>query len=124
MSSASYRWAVRSEVAVGCIWLAGPAVSKETQKAPDTRHLTDANFPIIFDALQPPKVEPWKSIPWHISIVEAARQAGTGDIPGCVPLSLKRRSTGDPRPYPPGVPGPGSGNCQGTRTRSVGRPGS
>ena len=75
MFSAGYWWSVRSAVAVGCIWLAGTAVSKETQKAPDTRHLTDANFRIIFDALQPPKIEPWKSIPWHISIVEAARLA-------------------------------------------------
>ena len=43
--------------------------------APDTDRLTDANFPAIYDALQPPKVEPWKTIPWQISIVEAARQA-------------------------------------------------
>jgi hypothetical protein len=75
MFSAVYRWTVPSAVAVGCIWLAGTAVSKDTRKAPDTRHLSNANFPIIFEALQPPKVEPWKSIPWHISIVEAARQA-------------------------------------------------
>jgi hypothetical protein len=62
---------------VGSIWLASSAVSEGKPKtgAPDTDHLTDANFPTIYDALQPPKVEPWKSIPWHISIVEAARQA-------------------------------------------------
>jgi hypothetical protein len=78
MSSTKLRMATLIAVAVGSIWLAGSAVSEEGQKAPavpDTDHLTDANFPTIFDALQPPKVEPWKSIPWHISIVEAARQA-------------------------------------------------
>ena len=64
-------------VAVASICL-GSAVSQEKPKpaaAPDTSRLTNANFPAIFEALQPPKVEPWKSIPWHISIVEAARQA-------------------------------------------------
>jgi hypothetical protein len=64
--------------AVGGVALAGAVVSREKQPtpaAPDTDHLTDANFSVIFDALQPPRVEPWKSIPWHISIVEAARQA-------------------------------------------------
>ena len=77
MSSTKFRLAALIAVAVGSIWLAGSAVSEEKQKtpAPDTDRLTDANFPTIYDALQPPKVEPWKSIPWHISIVEAARQA-------------------------------------------------
>lgn len=78
MLSAKCRGAAWSAVAVGCIWFAGAAGSQEDPKAPaapDTDRLTDANFPIIFDALQPPKVEPWKSIPWRISIVEAARQA-------------------------------------------------
>ena len=78
MSSTKFRLAALIAVAVGSIWLAGSAVSAKKQKtpaAPDTDRLTDANFPTIFDALQPPKVEPWKSIPWHISIVEAARQA-------------------------------------------------
>ena len=77
MLSTKFRLAALIAVAAGCIWLAGSAVSQEKQKtpAPDTDHLSDANFPIIFDALQPPKVEPWKSIPWHISIVEAAQQA-------------------------------------------------
>ena len=78
MSSTKFRLAALIAVAVGSIWLAGSAVSKEKPKtpaAPDTDRLTVANFPIIYDALQPPKVEPWKSIPWHISIVEAAHQA-------------------------------------------------
>src|SRR5207249_3250997 len=78
MSSTKFRLAALLAVAVGSIWRAGWAVSEEKQKtpaAPDLDRLTDANFPMIYDALQPPKVEPWKSIPWHISIVEAARQA-------------------------------------------------
>ena len=78
MSSTKFRSAALIPAAVGSIWLAGSAVSQEKQKtpaAPDINHLTDANFPIIFDALQPPRVEPWKSVPWHISIVEAAQQA-------------------------------------------------
>ncbi len=52
-----------------------PDEKRKTPAAPDTNRLTDANFPTIFAALQPPRVEPWKSIPWHVSIVEAARQA-------------------------------------------------
>ena len=78
MSSSRLRLAALIAVAVGSIVLAGSAVSEEKQQtpaAPDTDRLTDANFPTIFDAVQPPKVEAWKSIPWHISIVEAARQA-------------------------------------------------
>ena len=78
MSSTKFRLAALIAVAVGSIWLAGSAGSKEKQKTPappDTGRLTGANFPTIYDALQPPRVEPWKSIPWHISIVEAARQA-------------------------------------------------
>ena len=78
MSSTRFRLAALIAVAMGGIWLAGSAVSEEKSKAPaapDTDRLTDANFPTIFDAVQPPRVEPWKSIPWHISIVEAARQA-------------------------------------------------
>ena len=77
MSSTKFRWVALTAVLVCGMWLAGSAVPEEKQKtpAPDTDRLTVANFPTIFDALQPPKVEPWKSIPWHISIVEAARQA-------------------------------------------------
>ena len=78
MSSARFRLAASIAIAAGSIWLAGSAVSEEKQQtpaAPDTDRLTDANFPTIYDALQPPKVEPWKSIPWRISLVEAARQA-------------------------------------------------
>ena len=78
MSSNKFRCAALIAVAVGSVWFTNLAISEEKQKAPpapDTDRLTDANFPTIYDALQPPKVEPWKSIPWHISIVEAARQA-------------------------------------------------
>jgi len=78
MSTFKFRSVALIAVAAGSIWLAGPVDSQEKQKtpaSPDTDHVTDANFPTIYDALQPPKVEPWKSIPWHISIVEAARQA-------------------------------------------------
>ena len=78
MSSTRFRLVALIAVVVSSISLAGSAVSGEKQKqpsAPDTARLTNANFSTIFDALQPPKVEPWKSIPWHISIVEAARQA-------------------------------------------------
>jgi hypothetical protein len=78
MASTRFRWVALLAAAVGGVSLAGVAVSQEKQQpqaAPGTDHLTDASFPLIFDALQPPKVEPWKSIPWHISIVEAAQQA-------------------------------------------------
>jgi hypothetical protein len=71
------RFAAAIAVAVSGIWLAGSAVSEESPKtpAPNFERLTDADFPTVFAALQPPRIEPWKSIPWHISIVEAARQA-------------------------------------------------
>ena len=62
-------------VAVSSLWLAGSAVAQEKPKKAAPPSLTDANFSTIFEALQPPKVEPWKSIPWHVSIVEAAQQA-------------------------------------------------
>lgn len=62
-------------VAMSSLWLTNSAVAGEKQKTPDLDRLTDANFPSLFHTLQPPKVEPWKSIPWHISIVEAAPQA-------------------------------------------------
>jgi hypothetical protein len=77
MRSAKSRLAALMAATVGGVWLAAAAVSREKHKAavPDTGHLTDATFPSFFDALQPPRVEPWKSIPWHISIVEAAQQA-------------------------------------------------
>ena len=78
MSSSKFRSAALIAVAMASIWLAGLAVSEEKLKTPlgpNTDRLTDSNFATIFEALQPPKVEPWKSIPWHISVVEAARQA-------------------------------------------------
>jgi hypothetical protein len=77
MSSTKFRIAALIAVAVGSVWLGGSAVSEEKPKtpAPDLDRLTDTNFSTIFDALQPPKVEPWKSIPWHISLVQATRQA-------------------------------------------------
>ena len=78
MPSIRFRLAALIAVAVGSIWVAGSAGSKEKQKTSpvlEANHLTAASFPVIYDVLQPPRVEPWKSIPWHISIVEAARQA-------------------------------------------------
>jgi hypothetical protein len=63
---------------LGGVCLAGGAVAQNKQPTPaipDAYRLTDASFPRFFEALQPPKVEPWKSIPWHVSIVEAAQQA-------------------------------------------------
>src|ERR1700722_4420937 len=77
MSSTKFRLAASIAVAVCSIWLGGPASPEANQKTPppDINRLTVANFPTIYDALQPPKVEPWKSIPWHISVVEAALQA-------------------------------------------------
>ena len=65
-------------VAVGCALFTSRAFSAEkgeTQPAPNTDRLTDASFPAIFGTLQPPRNELWKSIPWHISLIEAVRQA-------------------------------------------------
>src|SRR5579862_1005869 len=75
MSSTKFRFAAAIAFTVSGLWFTSSAVTEEKPKPPDLDHLTDANFPTIFDALQPPKVEAWKTIPWHISIVEAARQA-------------------------------------------------
>ena len=78
MPFSKFRFAALIAIAVGAFWFAASAVSEEKRKtpaAPDIDRLTDSSFPKFYDALQPPKVEPWKSIPWHISMVEAARQA-------------------------------------------------
>ena len=75
MRPAKCRWSTWGAVAAACIGLAGTVVSQEKPEAPNLNNLADANFLAIFDALQPPKGEAWKSIPWHISIVEAAQQA-------------------------------------------------
>jgi hypothetical protein len=73
MSSSKFPRIALAALALSGFWLTGSAVADEKQKTFD--RLTDADFPTIFDAVQPPRVEPWKSIPWHISIVEAAQQA-------------------------------------------------
>ena len=75
MSSTKFRFSASISVAMVSIWLAGSVNSEEKKTPPDTQRLTDANFPTFYKALQPPTVEPWKSIPWHISVVEAVRQA-------------------------------------------------
>jgi hypothetical protein len=78
MSSSSYPRLTLAALALSSLCFIGSAPADERQKKPDVPtfdRLTDADFPTIFDAVQPPKVEPWKSIPWHISIVEAAQQA-------------------------------------------------
>ncbi len=75
MSSTKNRLVTLIAIALSSLWLAGSGIAGEKQKAPAIDRLTDANFSTLFDALQPPKVEPWKSIPWHISLVEAAQQA-------------------------------------------------
>jgi len=78
MSYTTIKLTASVAIAVGCALCAGRTLSAEksdTPPAPNTDRPTDANFQTIYDALQPPKVEPWKSIPWHISIVEAAKQA-------------------------------------------------
>jgi hypothetical protein len=78
MSLTRFRFVALLAVALGSCWFGGQTFSEEKAKkpaAPDLDRLTEDNFSTIFEALQPPKVEPWKSIPWHVSVVEAARQA-------------------------------------------------
>ncbi len=78
MSLTKIKLAALVAMTVVCVICTGRAFSAEkgeSQPVPNIDRLTDADFPTIYDALQPPSVELWKSIPWHISIVEAARQA-------------------------------------------------
>jgi len=45
------------------------------QAAPSSGALTRSDFGKLFRELQPPADEPWQTIPWHISILEAVAQA-------------------------------------------------
>ena len=78
MSSSRFPRLALAALVLSSLWLTGSTIADEKPKksdVPNFDRLTDAAFPTIFDAVQPPRVEPWKSIPWHISIVEAAQQA-------------------------------------------------
>ncbi|HMF13350.1 MAG TPA: hypothetical protein VKE94_13625 [Gemmataceae bacterium] len=43
--------------------------------------LTIAEFEKLHTELQPPKVELWRSIPWHVSILEAREAAAKSKKP-------------------------------------------
>ena len=42
---------------------------------PKEKHLSVADFEKLHRELQPPKDELWRSIPWHVSILEGRDQA-------------------------------------------------
>lgn len=51
--------------------LATPLIGQEPAKTP----LSVAEFEKLHKELQPPKDELWRTIPWHVSIVEAQHAA-------------------------------------------------
>ena len=48
---------------------------------PKEEQLTVAGFEKLHRELQPPKDELWRSIPWHVSILEAREQAARDKKP-------------------------------------------
>ncbi len=48
---------------------------------PTEKQLSVADFEKLHQELQPPKDEPWRSIPWHVSILEARAQAARDKKP-------------------------------------------
>src|SRR5439155_1742334 len=61
---------------------AGMAMPQRTLAAePAVKQLTAADFERLHQELQPPKDELWRSIPWHVSILEARAQAARDKKP-------------------------------------------
>jgi hypothetical protein len=54
------------------LWTSGHGQAAETQA---TEGLSLAEFEKLHRELQPPRDEPWRTIPWKMSIAEACRQA-------------------------------------------------
>ncbi len=48
---------------------------------PKEKQLSGADFEKLHRELQPPKDELWRSIPWHVSILEAREQAARDKKP-------------------------------------------
>jgi hypothetical protein len=48
---------------------------------PRAEPLSAADFEKLHRELQPPRDEPWRSIPWHVSILEAREQAARDKKP-------------------------------------------
>jgi hypothetical protein len=55
-----------------CLWTSGRCWSADTQ---DSEELSLAEFAKLHRELQPPRDEPWRTIPWKMSIVDACRLA-------------------------------------------------
>ena len=51
-----------------CLWTAGRCQAADTQ---DTEGLALAEFNKLHRELQPPRDEPWRTIPWKMSITDA-----------------------------------------------------
>lgn len=55
-----------------CLWTTGSGQSADT---PDSKEFSLAEFEKLHRELQPPRDEPWRTIPWKISIADACRLA-------------------------------------------------
>jgi hypothetical protein len=53
----------------------------EAAGEPNEKQLSVAEFEKLHRELQPPKDELWRSIPWHVSILEAREQAARDKKP-------------------------------------------
>jgi hypothetical protein len=57
------------------------AVSGPTAAEPTAKQLSAADFERLHRELQPPRDELWRSIPWHVSILEGRAQAARDKKP-------------------------------------------
>jgi hypothetical protein len=55
-----------------CLWTTGRCRSADT---PDAEELSPTEFARLHRELQPPRDEPWRTIPWKMSITDACRLA-------------------------------------------------
>jgi hypothetical protein len=61
--------------------VAVPAVPCLSAAEPTVKQLSSADFEKLHQELQPPTDELWRSIPWHVSIIEARAQAARDKKP-------------------------------------------
>jgi hypothetical protein len=61
-----------------CLWTTNRCRSADAQ---DTEGLSLAEFEKLHRELQPPRDEPWRTIPWKMSIVAACRLAARDKKP-------------------------------------------
>jgi hypothetical protein len=71
--------AARAVLLAAVAGMAYPSLAAAAE--PNEKQLTVADFEKLHRELQPPKDELWRSIPWHVSILEAREQAARDKKP-------------------------------------------